>query len=400
MFAGWVIGVLGRSMIVPFLAIFFHNTLKIPMARVAAIYLLMGASTTVGRLVSGFVIDHFGCRRVLYVPPLLRTVVFLALAWCVHVGAPVPAMVALLCTTEFMAAFFASACDTYVADVTPVKERPHVYAFLRVGLNLGWMIGPAIGAFLARTPFSLLFALTACCMLTLSPLTFFFCPETRHDAIREGHKHGGALGIFAFGAVWRNRAFRAHCLFSLCHFMLTAQLVSTLAVFAINVIKITRVQLGWTYTLNGLIVILFQLPVTRAVANISLSRRLACAALLYALGYFSIAFASNWTFLLLCILVISFSEMIAEPAVVSMVSHLAPKRLLGRFMGVYGFARSIGMSVGRYYGGCLYDGFAHMPTVVWGGLAAFGLIAAAGFGSLGESRKSEVGSRKLESRCV
>ncbi|MBN1670466.1 MAG: MFS transporter [Kiritimatiellae bacterium] len=392
-FAGWVIGILGRAMIIPFLALFFHNTLKISMATVATIYLLMGVARTVGRLASGFVIDHLGCRRVLYIPPLLRACAFFGLAWCVHVRAPVWVMVALLCATDFLRAFFSSASDTYVADVTPAEDRPHVYGFLRIGLNLGWMIGPAIGAFLARTPFSLLFALTGGCVLLLSPLTFLLCPETRHDARHKIHKHDGALGIFGFRDVWRNKTFTAHCLFSICHFVLTAQLVSTLSVYAINVIGITRVQLGWTYTLNGLLVIVFQIPVNAWLARVSLGRRLVVAAAVYACGYFAIAFVPNWSWLLVTILLISFSEMAAEPAVVTVVSRLAPQALLGRFMGVYGFARETGYSLGQYYGGWLYHGFSAWPAVLWGGAAAFGLVAAAGFAALRKPVLREEGGR-------
>jgi MFS family permease len=354
---------------------------------VGLIYLAMGVTRTIGRLVAGFVIDHFGCRKVLYIPPLGRAAAFFALAFCVHVRAPIWIMVILLCVTDFLSAFFAAASDTYTADCTPPADRPRVYSFLRVGLNLGWMIGPAIGAFLARTPFSLLFALTGACILMLSPLTFFLCPETRPRETRADEARGGRVRSFlAINQVFRNRLFLAHCAFSACHFLLAAQLVSTLSVYATNTLGITRVQLGWTYTINGLLVILFQLPINRLLAGASLGRRLAGGTFLYACGYLSIGFMHDWACLMVSILVISFAEMVTAPAVVAMVSELAPSRLLGRFMGVYGLAQSTGQSLGQFYGGFMYDMLAGLRAALWASVAVYGLIASVGFRALARRR--------------
>jgi predicted MFS family arabinose efflux permease len=273
-----------------------------------------------------------------------------------------------------MGQFFQSASDAYVSDITPTQLRPDAYSRIRVGLNLGWMIGPAIGAFLARTPFSLIFAFTGVLCLGGAAIAFLFCSETlppdRHTVRPPPLSRWSLPGR-------RELVWHLSCAFML--FLVTSQLVSTLSVYAVGLPGIDKNGVGFLYTVNGLVVILVQIPLNRFLGGGRLSIRLAAGALLYSLGYFSMGYGTAWIHLMLSVVVLTLGETLTEPALAAGVSRLSTPERMGRAMGLYGLVRGMGYSLGPYLGALLYERLATQPVLLWGLLAASAVPAAVGF---------------------
>ncbi len=376
--AAWCINVFALSITYPFLPIYLHTERGYPMALVGLVFPVMGVARMLGPPLAGWLVDRFGRRPVLIGGPVARSLCFLALAWLAMIDASLPAIAALLFLGVFCGGFFQAASDAYVADITPANRAPEAFARIRVGLNIGWMIGPAVGAFLARTPFALLFGLTGGLCLVTAATGYFGCPESRTNA--EPSTDGPQTGRRkALGLMLQDRTFRYHMIFAFALFLLTSQLASTLSVFATESVGISKNLLGFLYTANGLMVILFQIPIGRILARTNLGARLAAGALFYAVGYFGFGLAGAWVHLLAFVIVFTVGEILAEPAVVSVTSRLAPAGATGRYLGAHGLVRGLGYSIGPYVGALLFARFANEPLFLWTPLALCAVLAACGF---------------------
>jgi MFS family permease len=58
---------------------------------------------------------------------------------------------------------------------------------------------------------------------------------------------------------------------------------------------------------------------------------------------------------------------------------MSPEKMRGRYMGVYGLFTQFGWSMGPLAGGLLMDAFVGTPTILWGGVASFAIVAALGY---------------------
>jgi len=383
---GWLINALGFSMIYPFLSIYLHSKRGFPMDRVGLVFLAMGAARMAGPLIAGVFCDRFGRKRIMAGSPGVQGCLFLVLAHMVHTEASLPAIAAMLALVNLVGAFFQAAADTYVADIVAPERRADAYALMRVGLNVGWMTGPAVGAFLAKTPFSLLFLVTAGCAFTLSAFTWTFCRETLTAPSGAGAASRLSLKVFR-----GHPAFLRHCLFCLCVFLVSSQLVSTLSVYTTEVVGISRQQLGMAYTLNGALVIFFQFPASRLLGRLAMKWQTTLGAVFYGAGYFLLGRAGGYPAVLGSVAVITFGEILVMPSSVAVATRHAPPDATGRFVGLYGLTRGLGYTIGPWLGGTLFAALPDNPSLLWTIIAANAAVAAVGFATARHAASTERG---------
>lgn len=380
----WCINVFAFSIIYPFLPIYFHTIRKMPMSLVGQIFLFIGLGRIVSPMVSGWLIDTVGRRTILIVGPLLRSITFFILALLAFIQAPFYAFAALLFINSFFGQFFQNASDAYVSDIVAYDKRSEAFSLIRVGLNLGWMIGPAIGAFLSQTPFSLIFLITGIVCIMGVVIVYIYCPETlTHNVSRRRAEDSSR-----FQWVRQIKPRLAwHFFFSFFLFLMTSQLASTLSVFAVNLPAIDKNGVGFLYTINGLIIILFQVPINRYLGSSNTGLRMFLGAILYVIGYASVGFGSLWIHLAISVTIFTFGETLTEPVVVGMVSKLSDAEKMGRMMGLYSLVRGIGYSVGPYVGSLMYENLSSRPVLLWSLLASSALFAACGFFAVHREKK-------------
>lgn len=372
----WAVNTFGFSITYPFLPLYLNTRRGVPMSKVGLFFLVMGAARIIGPMIAGVLADRFGRRRLMIFGPLSRMAVFVALALLVATDASILLMGAGLFVGALVGGFFGNASNAYVTDITSSDQRPEAFSRLRIGLNIGWMAGPATGAFLSQSPFSLLFAITGVLCIIPAALAWKFCPEPpRARTERIGWYSPWSL----FAPLRRDPAIMAHLGFGLLLFLVTGQLVSTLSVFSHNDVGVPTWQVGLLYTINGLTVILLQLPVNRLLKHTNLAVRIMIGCAFYAVGYSSVGWAANWWFLAGSVIVLTCGELMTEPAMVSAVSRMAPETHVGRYMGLYTVVRGLGFSMGPFVGGIAYDTLHHNPPVMWAVLAGGAVLAAGGF---------------------
>lgn len=391
LFVGRIISATGFSIVIPFLSIYFYG-LGIPLATIGTVFLVSTLIGAMGQVVGGEIADHFGRRKIMIVAMGSRAVVFLLISVAIAGGYGFLVIAALIVGSSFFGSLFDPASNAMIADIVPPSGRLEAYGLLRIGQNIGWTLGPLLGGLLAVMGYSTLYLLTAVCSASVAFIIFFLVSESAKAGIVR-HR----LGLGDFVEIRRHHLpFLLFCIFSIFLFLVMAQMSSAYSVYSDDVVGVSLTEVGYLYAINGIMVVCLQIPVSRYIARYRMTSVISVGAVLYAVGYFSVAFAHDFTGLAIAMVVITTGEIVTSPSSMNLVANLSPDEERGRFMGIFGLFSNSGWSLGPLIGGLLFDNFKSQPVLLWGGVASFALFSAVGFYSLRgllEERFDRVGGK-------
>jgi len=280
-----------------------------------------------------------------------RAVFFAVMAWAVHVRLGFWPASGILGLSYLAGSFYQPVADAAVSDLVPRERRLEAYALLRVANNLGWGVGPMLGGMVSEIGYAWLFVFGGLTSAISSWLIWRHLAET-HDSGRRAAmvRDIGPQGWKDVFEIRRDPRFLGFCVITLFLFIAMSQWLATLSVYASGRLGVSRTQLGLLFGMNGLLVVVFQFPVVRAIRRLSLAAALALGSLVYAVSFFSVAFAGNYAHLVLCMIAITLGELIASPPGTSLASLMAPPERMGRYLGWYGLTAVAGWSVGPFIG--------------------------------------------------
>ncbi len=364
----------GFAVSFPYISIYLYQVRGLPMSLIGSMLTTAYVSGVIGRIVGGILISRIGRKKVLVGTFYIRTLLFLFISLVVWKNLHPFLFVPALMLNSFFFNIFMTTVDTIIADVTDPSNRNLAYSTNRVGINLGWAAGPAIGGFLAEISYALLFLITALTTLTAGIINHLFIRETgRKDTMRQERKSLNLMQVL------KDRRFMIFVVMTLTLYVSMSQIISTLSVYATSYVGIAKSQLGIAYTINGLLVVFFQIPVSLLVIRMDELKALISGLILYSLAYFSIGFAKNMLYIIGAIIVITFSEMLSVPTTQSLVSKMAPKDKIPSYMGVFGLFQGLGWAIGPLVGGVIMDAFAPNGPAIWTAISLIPLTGAIGF---------------------
>ena len=244
----------------------------------------------------------------------------------------------LLILNSAFGSFFMPASQSYIADLTTIKKRTSAYGLLRIGGNLGWALGPAIGGILAAVDYAFLFFFTAICMLVAGTILLRFSKESLGKTSRQVIKKTNLKEVLS---VINDRRFLIFTIICWLIFVVWGQLIYPLSIYSVNRIGITKPQLGILFSMNGIMVVLFQYLITRVITVPGQLTALWAGSLIYALGYAFIGLANACPFLIICVIIITVAEMIVSPTALSYASMITDENHRGRYMGFFNLSQSM-----------------------------------------------------------
>lgn len=385
----WTINSLAYSIVYPFIPIYLHAERGIPIETVGMIFPLMGLAVILTPPLAGILTDKIGRHFMLQAGQTFRMAIFLILAVFAHFQAPFWVFALMLMINAGVGTFFTVASDSYLSDITRPEERPKLYSWVRIGTNIGWALGPMLGAFLARTPFSLMFAITSILCLCGAFWTNRYCREVPEQE-RVVHPENKPAEELTVKRMLGDRMLVKILVCSFLLFLLVSQLYSILSVYATEVVGVSKNVLGLVYSVNGITIIFFQIPLTHLMdrLHVSCRFRLLAGAFLYACGYFLLAFCRSGWELAGAVLILTTGEVLTQPSLYTAVSSRAPKGGIGRYMASLGLIRGVGFAAGPWFGAIVFKHYSGNPPILWGILASFAVLAGIGFLMLG--KKNEV----------
>ena len=194
------------------------------------------------------------------------------------------ALVALLGLTSNTARPAFSAMTT---DIVAPKDRVRAFSLNYWAINLGFAVAPVLGGLLSRAGYLTLFLADAATTLVFALLVFLKVPESRPEVVvAEGEKPGSMADVL------KDRVFLVLVGLTFLFALVFMQHLSSLPV-QMGDDGLTASQYGGVIALNGVLIVLVTVPVTRWLQAYPSSQVLAVSSVFIALGFGATAWASS-----------------------------------------------------------------------------------------------------------
>jgi MFS family permease len=375
---GFLLNSFGTGVSYPFLIIYLHNVRGIGLATAGLVLATIGAAGLAASLIAGSLVDRAGPRRLL-TASLGLLVVGYALFPLVH--EPWEAFASALLVGAGSGVFWPAQL-TLLSTLAPSGRRHAAWGLQRGFLNLGLGLGGLTGGLIARTEepetFTVLFLVNVAATLGYGAVLVRLRGVTvarpagaglrRRGGYREALRHRAFVGLVALNVV----------LIAVGN----AQL-ELLPVFAKNEAGVSETGIGLVFAAAMLALVLFQLPVARALEGRSRMRGLALAPLLWAAAWLVVDAGGAWleaaaaaAVFAGAAVVYGLGECFHGPNYGPLVADLAPSGLEGRYWALSTGSWELGYVVGPAVGGAV---LAAAPLALWplaAGVCALAAVAA------------------------
>ncbi|MDQ2716132.1 MAG: MFS transporter [Chloroflexota bacterium] len=123
----------------------------------------------------------------------------------------------------------------------------------------------------------------------------------------------------------------------------------------VNVFGLSSAVYGALISVNGLVIIFLELPLTAITRRLPTRRVIAAGMFLVALGLALTAFAYTIPLLALTVFIWTLGEIVESPVSNAYIANLAPAHLRGRYQGAYGLVWSIGLILAPLLGTLVFS---------------------------------------------
>jgi len=321
-----------------------------------------GAGGIASSLLGGWLADRIGRRNAIALSMFSSAAAMLGLSE----ARPLATIVALSVVVGLTTELYRPASAALMADLVASEQRVAAFGLWRFAINLGFAIGPLVGGLLAQRSFFLLFAGDAATSAVFGVLALAALPQGRRT---EAHLEvrGEAARTIA-----RDRRF---VLFLLASVLGAFAYFQSQTTFALQVVDDghSRATYGALVALNGLAIVLVELPLISVTQRLRRVPVLAAGLALEGIGFGLIPASGTAAWLAVTVLVWTLGEMVFSPVAAAYVADISPEHLRGRYSGAWGLSFGIALVLAPSLGALVYSA-SH--AALWVACLACGLGAA------------------------
>jgi predicted MFS family arabinose efflux permease len=358
------------TMVLPFLILYLTRELGFAAGRAGFVLGLYGAGALVSAALSGRLSDVLGPMKI------IRDSLFLtgAILFAFPFARSFPAVVIMTLALSIASEAVRPASMAVVADLVKPGQRKAAFALIRLAINLGMSVGPALGGYLATFSFRSIFLVNGSTSILAATLLLL--------ALRRSPIHRGRAELEPDGPVplpskraWTDRRL---LLFIAAVFpvgLVFFQHVSAMALYLVRDLHLSAFHYGLFFTINTLLIVALEVPINSATAHWPHRRTLAIGAFLTGAGFGALAFAWDFWSVGATVVIWTFGEMFFFPSLGAYLTDIAPRTRRGEYMGLAGMAMNLSMAVGLWAGTAVLDRFG--GRTLWLASFALGLVATA-----------------------
>ena len=322
------------TMVFPFMTIYLTQSLNFSLKEAGYIMGFFGLGSIAGSYLGGWLTDRIGDFKVQFWSLIGTSIVLLFLL-----------RMQTFWGFSFMAFMLSTVADSFrpankvaVANYSKPENRTRSFALLRLAINLGWAIGPALGGILAAWKgYDWLFyadAITCFSAAILYKITLKDDYKERKQQLAIKKENSA---IEPNESPYKDTLF----LFFLLVISLLAfaflQLFYTVPVYLKQEILLDEGQIGIFMALNGFIIVLFEMPlVYSAEKAFPPFKIMTIGAILIGIGFLCFAIPFSWIGVIgLVILFLTLGEIYYMPFASAWVAERSNEANRGQYMALY-----------------------------------------------------------------
>ncbi len=348
--------------VLPFLVLYLRDLgYSAPQGGIAVGMYGVGGIAAVG--VGGILADRIGRKHSVALSMFGSAASTLALSQAHTLGTILP----LTVLVGLFAESYRPAASALIADFVPPEQRVTAFALNRLAVNLGWALGPALGGVMASRSFFLLFAADAVTSAAYGVIALVALPHGVRSS--RAHERRGE----ATRSVLADRGF---LLFLAAIFFAAVLFMQTATTFPLQVraAGFSNETYGLLLSLNGLIVVLFELPLSAFTQRHPTAKMVALGSFLVGIGFLLVGSAHTLLALAACTAIYTFGEIFESPPAAVFVADRSPEHLRGRYQAAFGTMFGLAAVVGPIAGTAAFHA---EPMLLWGACGVLGVVAAA-----------------------
>jgi predicted MFS family arabinose efflux permease len=341
------------SMVLLYATLYFTTTLHFTKAEAGFIMSFFGMGSILGSYFGGWLADRFAQKKIMLLSLLSSGAILL----CINYTTNKIALASIIFLYAFTSDVFRPSSSVAITNSSTPQTRTRSISFMRMAINLGFSVGPAIGGVVAYNyGYHFLFVIDACTSFMAAGILFLFFPNKNFSMQAQTKTITSITSTSAYADYKFLQFIFLVTLYGICFFQL---LNSTPAYFK-EVCKYPENIIGYLMAANGLLVVLIELPlVSYLEKNKNPIKYIAigCISIIVAnifllLGHGVIALS------MLYIIFITCSEIFAMPFMMSHVLNTAPTDRQGQYSALYSMgygvsliaAPAIGLYVAQHFG--------------------------------------------------
>jgi MFS transporter, DHA1 family, tetracycline resistance protein len=374
-----LVDVLGLTIVLPLLPVYGES-----FGASAFVAALLVPVYSACQLISGPVLgnwsDRIGRRRVLLLSQAGTCIGFLMIA-----GADALWMIFAGRMLDGLTAGNLSVAQAYIADNTEARDRTRAFAFIGIAFGVGFLLGPALTAFLSRLGMSVPLYFAAGLSLTSLFFTFKLLPRDapvpRRATGSADLPAGRRLGVLdwgRYGGFFRRPVLGGVLAEFFFYQMSFSMFISGFALFAERRYAwrdhpFTPHEIGLLYAFSGLLGIIVQGGLLgRAVRTFKEPRLIAMGLWAMAAGYALLGYVEPLGPLLAAIALSSLGNSVLRPSLTTIVTQIVPDAERGIALGLMQSLSSLAAITAAPISGWLIE---HQYLTSWGwfGAACCGL---------------------------
>lgn len=355
-----IINVMGTSIIRTFLAIFMYEQMGMSMTDVGIAFFITSLVGAVAAYIGGSIADIYGRKRLLVTGLALQVLVYLFISYVTGIHVSYIIFVIVLALSSLVGDMYRSVPDVMVADIVEPGRRVEAYGLLRIGANLGWVVGPVLGGLLLTAiPFSWVFLITAITTFLYLLIAIFLLRDTMPSAKVEKFRLDDIKIILA------DRPFVLYTLIAGFMIIPYQQMYTLLSVYSSSYVGLNDFWIGILFAESGIMVAVFQYFISLRVKKFRLTTALGFCTIVFAAGFCLLAVSTAFIMPFICMAIVTIAEMIWSPAGSTLQANLAPENSRGRYFGFNALFGSLGMAIGPLFGGVLKDSVNDNVPSMW-----------------------------------
>ncbi|KOV23369.1 MDR family MFS transporter [Streptomyces heliomycini] len=336
---------------------------------VAALHGLGGVISSLG---AGVMTDRIGRRPTLLVA---QTATALSVALLGFMRDPV-AIAAVAFLVGMASNASRPAVQAMMADIVRPEDRVRAFSLNYWAVNLGFAISSAGAGFIAEYSYLAGFLIEALMTLVCAVVVFLRLPESKPVRSAEAAAREDGVGL---GTVLRDGRFMGVVGLSFLIALIFQQASVGLPI-AMGEAGFTPADYGMAIAVNGALIVVLQIPVTRFIEHRDPGRLLVISSLLAGYGLGLTAFAGSVGVFALTVCVWTLAEIVNAPTQTGLVVRLSPVHGRGRYQGMYTMSWAVAALVAPLMAGFVIDRFG--SVWLWGLCAVIGTVAGLGYGLL------------------
>jgi len=360
----------GRSAAWLFLPILLYTSYHLSFLYVGVLVSLVIPVSLIAAIVGGAASDRYGRRPFVAYPPLAYALVSLLLYLFWSHGLTV--VMGLWAANMFLGNVGGGAQNALMTDVSEESRRMSVFSVLRIFGNVGFAIAPALGGLLA-SQFGIPVVFLVACVAALGGgllLTLFL--EETHQESTASSRPLRERATFPF----HDSTFLALGVLGIGLTLAAGQFGTALTLFSVGVRHFSYEQVGWLYSLNGIIVVTLQMPISWGLKRQHLLW-MAIGTLCYGAAFMFFYVGTAYAVFLVAMGILTVGENVVSPLQNTIVAAMASEEHRGSYFGAYS-AITNGANVFAPSMGTLLLGTGS-ALALWGTFAVLTAVVAAGY---------------------